>query len=319
MRILHLEKSCYDAESLKKLEEVGEVSYHDFQSLEELQLHLHDNYYEVIFTKLGLAIGPDEIKLQPDLKYIITPTTGLNHIDLTCAAGKDIKVISLKGEDDFLSQVKSTAEHTWMLLLSLIRNLVPAQKDVKQGNWNRSPHLADELNTKTIGIIGLGRLGKILVNYAEAFNMNILCNDIDETVFTDTYKRYKASLHELLTKSDYVILQVDYRPENQHFFDETKFSLMKEESYFINTSRGEIVDETELLKRLNSGKLKGAALDVMDGDSSWGSKVEQRPLLHYSKKHKNLIITPHMGGYGRISIEMTRAFVTDKFLKSILL
>lgn len=319
MKILHLEKNCYSSESLRKLSEVGVVHYHDFESAAEFKSHLSNNSYEVIFTKLGVLIGMEEIKLQPELRHIVTPTTGLNHIDLNAAAEKNIQITSLKGKDEFLAQVQSTAEHTWMLLLAIIRNLIPSQNDVKEGNWNRVPHLADELNTKTIGIIGLGRLGKILLRYARAFSMQVMCNDLNEKVFTDEYAPFKTSIDELLKKSDYVILQIDYRPDNQRFFDTVKFQNMKDRSYFINTSRGEVVDQKALLEALKSGKLKGAALDVLDGDSSWEKHTNHSPLLEYSKQNTNLLITPHMGGYGRISIEMTRDFIVNEFLKIQLL
>lgn len=317
MRILHLEKNRYNIESLSKLEKVGKVVYQNFSSQEDYHKHLSENQYQVIFTRLGFRIGLEEMNLQKELTHIVTPTTGLNHIDIDEAQSRGIKVVSLKNEFEFLAKVQSTAEHTWMLLLSLIRNLQPATKDVAQGNWDRVPYLADELNTKTLGIIGLGRLGKILVKYAEAFSMHILCNDIDDNVFEEPYTKYKSSLDKLLENSDYVILQVDYRPENEKFFDSDKFSVLKEGAYFINTSRGEIVDENALLDALESGRLKGAALDVLDGDSSWESTSVESGLIEYSKVNNNLIITPHMGGYGKISIEMTRDFVTDKFLKTI--
>lgn len=317
LRILHLEKPCYSKSSLELLESVGEVDYREFSTQEELREHLVDHSYQVIITKLGFYLGSEELKNQDQLEYLLTPTTGLNHIDLDYADKAQIKVLSLKGESEFLARIQSTAEHTWALLLSLIRNLITAQKDVKQGAWNRIPHLAQELNTQTLGIIGLGRLGKILVKYAEAFSMRILCNDIDSNVFSEEFATYKSDLNRLLEESDYVILQIDYRPENENLFDRNLFSKMKDGAFFINTSRGEIVDEAALLEALSSGKLAGAALDVLKGDSAWESESKDNDLLRYAREHDNLIITPHMGGYGRISIEMTRDFITKKFIKSI--
>lgn len=317
LRILHLEKSCYSKSSLELLESVGEVDYREFSTQEELREHLVDHSYQVIITKLGFYLGSEELKDQDQLDYLLTPTTGLNHIDLDYADKAQIKVLSLKGESEFLARIQSTAEHTWTLLLSLIRNLIPAHKHVNQGGWDRIPHLAQELNTQTLGIIGLGRLGKILVKYAEAFSMRILCNDIDSSVFTEEYATYQSDLNPLLEESDYVILQIDYRPENENLFDKELFFKMKDGAFFINTSRGEMVDEAALVEALSSGKLAGAALDVLKGDSAWESESKDNDLLRYAREHDNLIITPHMGGYGRISIEMTRDFITKKFIKSI--
>lgn len=317
LKILHLEKPCYSSSSLELLESVGDVDYREFSTQEELTRHLEDHSYQAIITKLGFYLGPQELKNQEQLEYLLTPTTGLNHIDLDYAERAQIKVLSLKGESEFLAKIQSTAEHTWALLLSLIRNLIPAHKDVSRGAWDRIPHLAQELNTQTLGIIGLGRLGKILVKYAEAFSMRILCNDLDSSVFSDEYAAYETDLHPLLEESDYVILQIDYRPENENLFDKELFSKMKDGAFFINTSRGEMVDEEALVEALSSGKLAGAALDVLRGDSAWEAESKDNNLLRYAREHDNLIITPHMGGYGRISIEMTRDFITKKFIKSI--
>ncbi len=317
MRILHLEKNCYPIDSLRQLESRGNVVYCDFVTLEEYRQHLATASYDAIFTKLGMPIERQEMELQKDLRYIVTPTTGLNHIDLAEAERRAIKIISLKNEGEFLSRIQSTAEHTWMLLLSLIRNLGPAQASVKNGVWSRAPFLADELNTQTLGIVGFGRLGKILAGYAEAFSMNVMCCDSNSQVFEGSNAHYKHTFEEVLTSSDYLILQVDYKAENEKMFDQPVFEKMKPGSYFINTSRGEIVDEPALLKALETGHLKGAAVDVLTGDSGWGSESEENLLIEYSKKNDNLIITPHMGGYGKRSIELTREFVVNKFLKSL--
>ena len=318
MRVLHLESDCYPSESMDLLKRYFEVTCLDVAGQDHFINHLLSQEYDIIFTRLGLFMGGRVFDTQPSLKKIVTPTTGLNHLDLVEAQKRGIEIISLKGEYEFLSTVKSTAEHTWALLLALIRNLIPAQQSVKEGKWDRVPYLANELNTKTIGIIGLGRLGKILVKYSEAFSLNILCNDVDPSKFTQEYTSYKSSLDELLAKSDFLILQIDYRPENKHFFDRKRFSSVKKGAYFINTSRGELVDEKSLLHFLKIGHLKGAALDVLEGDSSWHEHAGKIELIDYAKSSTNLIITPHMGGYGKTSIEMTREFVTNKLISNAL-
>jgi D-3-phosphoglycerate dehydrogenase len=316
VRILHLEKSCYDANSLKKLEEIGKVSYHDFQSLEDLHLHLQNYSYEVIFTKLGLALGAYEIALQPDLKYIITPTTGLNHIDLKCAAEKDIEVISLKGEDVFLAEIKSTAEHAWLLLLSLIRNFPQSFLSVKTGRWERAPFLADELDKKRLGLIGFGRLGKIIAGYGYSFGMEIAVFDRRSDAFSGFPWVKPVSLETLLNTSDYVIMLLSYEPENIGIMNAERFQTMKPTAYFINVARGELVDEQALVRALESGDLKGAALDVLDGDSDWQESIPSgHPLLDYARNNNNLLLTPHMGGYGKDSIKRTRIFIVNKFLQ----
>ncbi|MET2984687.1 2-hydroxyacid dehydrogenase [Aureibaculum conchae] len=319
LNILHLEKDCYSQRTLQKIEEVGLVNYLNTESQVEFINHLENNKYDVIFAKLGLAINKQVIDLLPSLKCIVTPTTGLNHIDLKTAEKNNIAVISLKGEVEILKEVRSTAEHTWMLLLSLIRNLPSALEDVKQGGWQRKPFLADELDGKTIGIIGFGRLGKIIASYALPFNMKVLATDTDKMAFNDKPVHIKeVGLKQLLIESDIVSLHIPSNETNKNFLDSDKFELMKQGTVLINTARGEVIDEKALLSSLKNNKIKAAAVDVLDDDSIWEEKSpKNHALIQYAQQNSNLIITPHMGGYGQVSIEKTRDFITDKFINNI--
>lgn len=316
LNILHLERDCYPESALNRLENIGNLESFETDSHTELLSYVEGEKVEVIFVKLGLSIDKELMKHLPDLKYIVTPTTGLNHIDLNFAKEKNIKVISLKGESEFLKSITSTSEHTWGILLGLIRNLPQAYSDVLEGNWRRRPFMASELFGKTLGIVGYGRLGKIVAQYGEVFSMNVLVNDIDLSVF-EASPYIQTELSQLLAESDVVSIHIPSNEENHHFINEQLFSQMKNGSVFINTSRGEVIDEKALLNYLENGKLAGAATDVLEGDSTWSSKsLPHHPLVEYAKTNSNLIITPHMGGYGKESIERTRAFITDKFISS---
>jgi D-3-phosphoglycerate dehydrogenase len=317
MKILHLESDAYaesDLESLRTFAEVHMIRAEDQAALQNI---LSNNSFDAIFTRLGVFLGKDEFALQPSLKAVISPTTGLNHIDLNAAEKSGIKVFSLKGEVDFLNNIKSTAEHTWALLLAICRKLVPAIVSVNEGNWERIPFLANELDRKTIGIIGFGRLGKIVAKYAEAFGMHVLINDTQEDAFKGTMYS-NSSKSTLLNKADYVLLMAAFSPENDSMINMDAIDSMKDGAIFINTARGELVDEAALLKNLESGKLKAAALDVLRDDSAWAIKSpENHPLITFASENPNrLIISPHMGGYGKDSIERTRTFVTQKFLNA---
>jgi len=316
-RLLHLESSRYPVHLLNQLRKAFDVVCFDAKSQKHLSHYLLENEFECIFTRLGLSIDTAIIELQPNLKYIVTPTTGLNHIDLLTTEARGIEVISLKGETDFLNNVRSTAEHTWAILLSLIRNINEACTDVKLGNWRREPFIADELDGKTIGIIGLGRIGRMIASYAKAFNMEVLAFDINLDVFNEVDKKHviQSSLEDVLRKSHIITLHIPYNSENDRFIDSKKINPMHDGVYIINTSRGEIIDENSLLRGLLSGKVRGAALDVLEGDSGWSVESNRgNKLLEHAKINSNLIITPHMAGYGKVSIERTRQFITEKFL-----
>lgn len=315
MTILHLEHERYAPEAIQKLKKHFDVELFFCESQDALYEKLRDSQFGAIFTRLGVMLDEKCLSLQNNLKYIITPTTGLNHIDLEISKKKGITIISLRGESEFLASIKSTAEHAWALLLSLNRNINQAFESVVSGRWVREPFLCDELDGRKIGIIGYGRLGKIVARYASAFGMTVMVNDLH----TDLKHTVDfVSIEKLLQEADVVMLLISWSPENEKFMNKTRFKMMKKGAYFINVSRGELIDEDALLEQLESGRISGAALDVLNHDSAWGNVIEGSfPLINYAKANTNLIITPHIGGYGNHSIIRTRNFVTDKFLNHV--
>jgi len=317
MNVLHLEENSYSEYSKNRLLRAAEnVKFAAPLSQQELREVLAKDNYEAIFTSLGFYFGQEEFLLQQDLKFLITPTTGLNHIDLQESRRNNVTVLSLKYEKEFLKEVQSTSEHTWGLLLSLIRNIKPFTQNVEQGGWSRDKYDIQELNTKTLGIIGYGRLGRIVAKYGLAFNMNILINDTRD-IGRLPHGVLHAELDELLSNSDYILLLADYSDSNINMISLKEFELMKEDAFFVNCSRGEMVDENALLYSLKNQKIAGAALDVLVNDSSWKRIPDNNPLLDYMQKNNNLLITPHIGGYGRVSIEKTRDYMIEMFLKKV--
>lgn len=320
MKVLHIEPLRCNTETRKLLEDNVELlDFAEVGSQEELIQKLREQPYEALFVRLGIATDSAVFDAAPFLKYIVTPTTGLDHIDVVAAQHRDIEVISLRGETAFLKSIKSTAEHTWALLLALIRHLPEAIADVQKGNWRREPFLASELNGKTLGIIGYGRLGSIVAEYGKAFGMTVLVNDTDAGQLQDISEGVApVGLETLLQKSDIISLHIPSNTANYRFFDAQKIAQTRPGVIIVNTARGEIIAEEALLAGLESGHIAGAALDVVNGDSSWSDQVpEGHPLVRYAAARRNLIITAHMGGYGKESIENTRLFIARKFLKNI--
>lgn len=319
-RVLHLEAKNYSEETLNILRSLVTLECYDLLTNEQLVEILNKNQYDAIFTKIGLYLNQSVLQNQKNLKIIVSPTTGLNHIDLEYTSRKNIQIISLKGEYQFLKEVKSTAEHTWALLMALVRNLFIAHDKTQNKEWDRSNLECDELNTKFIGIIGFGRLGQIIAKYAEVFGMNVLVCEVDVKKCEEAKALgYEVvDLINLVRTADYVILLASWSFNNEKMISKTIFKNFKRSSYFINTSRGELIDEDGLLESLKNGTIKAAGLDVLNEDSSWFSKSpSNHPLIEYSITNNNLIITPHIGGYGSVSIQKTREFVTQKFVSNI--
>lgn len=266
---------------------------------------------DFLWTNFGVPIDTEIINIINNPKLvIISQTTGLNHINFDRKKFSKIKILSLKNDHEFLKSVPSTAEHAFALFLVLIKNIIPSFNDVKKMNWRRGLFLGLEAKGLNFGIIGNGRIGKILGKFAKNFGMNVLYFDIKKT-------KSKNSLNELLSKSDVVSLNVDYNFKNRNFINMYHFNKMKKNSYFINTSRGENINQKDLIFALKNKKIAGAALDVLTDDSLWYNKIPTncREIINFSKKNNNLIITSHLGGYTRQAIENTFNRIVSKLFK----
>lgn len=263
---------------------------------------------EILWVRLRHRIDAEVFDANPDLRVVVSPTTGLNHIDLVEASSRNITVLSLQGEDEFLRSVHATAEHTIALILALLRRIPAASNDVLTGAWDRDRFRGSELYGKQAGIVGYGRLGRLVATYFKAFGMSVMASDpmIPQGETSDVLR---VELNELLSESDFVSVHVNLTDKNTGLLGHDEFQRMKKGSYFINTSRGELVDETSLLWTLESGHLAGAALDVLNEEQSC---VANRPLVIYAREHDNLLITPHIGGCTRESMEKTENFLAER-------
>ena len=160
----------------------------------------------------------------------------------------------------------------------------------------------------TLGVVGLGRLGRHLAEYANFFGMRVVA--ADPFIMEQSDNIQLVELDCLLRQSDVISLHANYSLENHHFWAKEQFNKMKQGSFFINTARGELVDEAALLAALESGKLAGAALDVLDNEYS--DDFWEKPLLKYASQHDNLILTPHIGGCTADSMHKTEEFIAHK-------
>ena len=324
---LILEPDYYSMDDLERLKTVG---YHpvlmDCATREELlvtveRLRVERNAVEAIFVKLGLSYDRELFEVfSGELRWLITPTTGLNHIDLEELERFKIKLISLKGEAAFLEKITPTAELVFALLLALLRRVPAAHNDVLTGRWQRRSHLGRELKDLKLGIVGLGRLGTMIACYAKAFGMKVMAYDLKEDPFlreVNHHVQRKASLRDLVAEADVVSIHLPWNQDTVGIIDEEIFRQFKTGACLINTARGELIDEEALLKALNEGILAGCGVDVLSGDSRWEERVpEGHALLDYARENDNLIITPHIGGYTMNAILKTRSFLLEKFLQA---
>jgi D-3-phosphoglycerate dehydrogenase len=272
----------------------------------------------VIFAPLGYFFGEDIFFNAPNLKVIATNTTGVPHIDMESAASRGIHVISLKDEKEFLDTITPTAELTMGLIINITRNVIPAIKSVLDGKWSRWEFGGQAmLSRMSLGIVGLGRLGKMVARYAAAFGMNVSYYDPFITHEPQWAYARIESMEQLVSQSDIVTVHIPMNEENRYLFNKNVFHKFKKGSYFINTARGEVVDSEALIESLENGIIKGAALDVLDGEfePDFSNRVLLHPLVQYARTHDNLIITPHIAGSTEDAWHLTQRHVIEQTIR----
>lgn len=257
----------------------------------------------ILVLRLRYKIDSSWFDKMPNLKIIATNTTGLNHVDIAEAQKRGVKVISLRGRTSFLKNITATAELTLGLILALVRKIPWSFEHVKKGGWNRDLFKGHQLQGKTLGIVGYGRLGKIMARYARALGMKV--------IFYDPYKKGpgKVSLEKLCRISDIISIHALLTPETENLIGARHFRLMKPGAILINTARGEIVEEKALGQALQKKRIAGAALDVMREESQDGRHLKKSELWKLSQKNDNILIGPHTGGAAYEAMAITEEFI----------
>lgn len=295
--ILIAESRGFPTGARRQLERHGEVILAD---LDRAGLEAAIRHAQVLWVRLRYRIDEPLLDLAPGLTMIATPTTGLTHIDTAAVERRGIQLVSLRGETGFLKDVRATAEHTIGLMLALMRHIPEAAAHVAGGGWNRNLFRGAELYGKTVGIVGYGRLGRIVARYLRAFDARVLAVDPYVSDMEEGVQR--VSLEHLLLASDVVTLHVNLCEETHRFFGRREFALLKPGSFFINTSRGELIDEPALVEALRSGRIS-AAVDVVTDEHVPGGPLIGVP---------NLLITPHIGGCTLESMQKTEVFLASR-------
>ena len=268
--------------------------------------------FDAVLVRFNTRVG-EPIMRGGRLKAILSPTTGLDHLDMDAALRHKVQVFHLRGQKQFLNQISATAELTVALMLATLRLLPQALVAVKQGHWEPGPFRGREAAGKTLGLVGCGRLGSKVARVGRALNMRVM-------VFDPLISRPPAgveragSLQSLLEQSDVVSLHVPLNAETRHLIGRQQFEQFKAGAVLINTARGAIVDGQALLDALKSKKLSAAAVDVLEHEERIVQQ-KQNPLIDYAHTHANLLITPHIGGATFESVETTDLFILRRYFK----
>lgn len=264
---------------------------------------------KIIFIRLASKIDSDFLDAFPSLKYVVSPTTGLNHIDLNELHKREIKLISLKGRSDFLNDIHATAEHTLALTLALLRRLPSAVKSVEDGLWDRYPFRGAELFGRSVFLIGYGRVGRQVCALFEAFGAKVIAFDSDDSVVP---VGQKVTLEDGLKTAQIISIHISYSEKNIGFLNKNLLSKVRSDAVLINTSRGEILDQSALLESLIEKRLSGAALDVLCNEPM---PLEDAVRHAISKVGDRLIVTPHIAGFTLESLNKVETYVSQLLLE----
>ena len=247
-----------------------------------------DEVVELAADAVGLIAGTEQLDISvleklPKLKCISRLGVGMDNIDIDVAKQKGIKLYKTQ-----TTPAPAVAELALGLMIDSARKISNQNSDLKSGTWQKK--MGNILQGKTLGIVGLGTIGKTLVKLVKGFNFKILGYDLyQDEHFKTKYGVTYCDLDTLLAKSDIVSIHLNLSDETNQLMNEEQISKMKPDSILINTSRGEIIDEEALFNALKDKKILGAGLDVFNDEPYSG------PL----KKLNNIILTPHIGSYAK--------------------
>ena len=216
------------------------------------------NDTDVISVFISSNVSEEVISRFKNLRVIATRSTGYNHIDVKYCSQNNIAVFNVEEYGQ-----TSVAQFTFALIMALTRNLFPAYLDIQRNYVNHADYEGRNLNKLTIGIIGCGAIGSAVAKIANFFDMRVLVNSYAKRTDVSSFAEY-LDLDDVLAQSDIITLHLPYSNENYHMIGEKEFNKMKDGAFFINTARGELIDIVALYESLLNGKLKGAALDVLE-------------------------------------------------------
>ena len=301
MQIGILEPQNFSHEALDLLRSLGGVSEFEGESLDNFLAPLN-----ALFVRLNFPINETILNKSPDLKWLCSPTTGHNHIDEDLLKKRDIKLLSLRGEREFLETIRATPEHTFGLLISLLRKYPKAFAETLAGKWDRDSCRGEELYGKKVGIIGMGRIGYRVATYCSSFGASINWIDPAEVITNEGWIRH-FNISSLIHSSQIIIMCASYHREQKPILGSKEIEFLRDH-YLVNTARGELIDEIALMLAVEKNVLRGVALDVITNEGGDHRLEDWRRLAI----GRNVILTPHLGGATHESMEKTEVFIANK-------
>ena len=261
--------------------------------------------YDILIIGIEDKFTKEMLPITTNKKIIATLSIGLDHIDRTFLENDNIKIINCQ-----TSNVISVAEHIFALILGLKKRIIEANDISLRGENRRNLSMrSNDITSSTLGIIGAGKISREVIRISKVFNMKIICNTLNPEKHKDLMEQgiKFISLDEVLSNSDIITINIPLTEENKNLISKEKIRLMKKTATFINTSRGELVDMTELIKYADENKTFNVGLDI-DAEN-------YKDILNI--KRNNVIVTPHIAGVTKEAVERMDVEVANRLVEYI--
>tara|TARA_A100001015_G_scaffold294862_1_gene373132 strand:- start:1881 stop:2846 length:966 start_codon:yes stop_codon:yes gene_type:complete len=318
-------KKNYSILIITPIKHIKNLKFNYFKKIKILEnpsykeVHKIINNFDVLFTNPNMSkvfIDKNLINKGKKLKCISTASTGTNHIDKKFLNKSKIKLISLTKDYKIIKKISSTAEHALALTLAQLRNIIPSSNSVKDGKWEYKKFIGRQLTDLKIGVIGYGRLGSKYASYFFPLKSKILVYDPKKKIKNNKIKQVH-NLTKIFKECDIVSLHVHVENSTVNMINNNLLNKAKKNLILVNTSRGEIVNEIDLIKFLKSNNEAKYATDVLNDEIK---NKKKNVIIKFFKKSDQILVTPHIGGMTREAQEIAYGRVLEKtisYLKNL--
>lgn len=306
IKILHIDSN--HPVLMQQLQQLGFENHEDFKSSKEIIESKIQDYHGIVIRS-RFKIDKTFIDKAINLQFIARVGAGLESIDCDYAASKNIALIAAPEGNR-----NAVAEHSLGMILSLFNNMNRADREIRAGHWNRESNRGHELDGKTVGIIGYGNMGKWFAKKLRGFDVEVLCYDIKENVGDENARQ--VSLTELQQKTDVLSLHLPWTPETDKMVNTDFINAFTKAFWILNTSRGKNIVTADLVEALQSKKISGAGLDVLEYEKlSFETLFQEKntpEAFQYLLNADNVLLSPHVAGWTFESHERLAQTIVDK-------
>ncbi len=262
--------------------------------------------YVGLVVRSKLRITAPLLAQAPALRFVARAGAGVDNIDEAALAAAGVTLLNApEGNRD------AVGEFALGLLLGLLRHIPAAHAEVQQGVWRREANRGEELGTKTVGLLGYGHMGRALARRLRGFGCTVLAHDTDARCQSDEFATC-VPLPELQARAEVLSLHIPYSAANHHFVNADFLEAFAHPLWLVNTARGEVLDHAALVAALQSGRVRGAALDVLENEKLATLSPSQQGVFDVLRAAPNVVLTPHIGGWTHQSYQRINEVLTAK-------